>query len=505
MEKDEAASSNQMTINVRILGDGRPFSRYGQSISYLVEMGKTRFLIDSGAPIFEQLSREEIDQIEALFSTHSHEDHKRWFTDLALFRRYVSDRNEKLRMVTSHRIHREYERSSQAALGKTLTPDSKQVEYVPYETFVEPYTITPEPRFRIVRTKTGPRTYQYQVKNQEGNDVPPSRAKIVINKQGPGTIPHLITRDPDTGYWVKPDLYYPFEKNYFYPEPGHPYTLEHDGGTPATITAFKAPVWHGPPTIGFEITTEEDRVLFGSDTVYDPELWETLEKETRSLQLESMDRDEFQNSRVIRGNVNQFIEKTWSRERLEKALTLFRDAAVIHDCGPEKNPVHTKYREVHSLNCKTLVLTHTPDQFVSEYPLACRGKNLVFRNNEVLEQASDGTIYPFDADIYARESNRSYVGFKNEKGPFRVVRNREGVLDIVPDSNVSEGEELFGIDLFRDINGLYFPYLRDDDKQYRVRSDGQVEKVIQTDEGSKGTVVTSLRTPGGGVSDTHHS
>lgn len=73
-------------ITVKILGDYGPFSRMGKSIGYQIVIGGASYLIDCGAPLFQQIGGHGLKEIRGLIITHCHDDHKRWFTDLALYR-----------------------------------------------------------------------------------------------------------------------------------------------------------------------------------------------------------------------------------------------------------------------------------------------------------------------------------------------------------------------------------------------------------------------------------
>ena len=87
-------------IHLKILGDFGPFSREGRCISYEVDVAGENYLVDCGAPLFKQLGGHHLKEVRGLFVTHCHDDHKRWFTDLALFHRYAKDIHHKLTLFT---------------------------------------------------------------------------------------------------------------------------------------------------------------------------------------------------------------------------------------------------------------------------------------------------------------------------------------------------------------------------------------------------------------------
>ena len=95
-------------ITLRILGDFGPFSRVGKSIGYKITIGTSNYLLDCGSPLFQQIGGHGIKEITGLIITHCHDDHKRWFTDLALFNMYASDADAgKIFLLTSEDVHNE--------------------------------------------------------------------------------------------------------------------------------------------------------------------------------------------------------------------------------------------------------------------------------------------------------------------------------------------------------------------------------------------------------------
>ena len=83
-------------IILRVLGDSGPFSRMGKSIGYQIEIGQSCYLIDCGAPLFHLIGGHGLKKVGGLLITHCHDDHKRWFSDLALFCRYAPDFHNKV-------------------------------------------------------------------------------------------------------------------------------------------------------------------------------------------------------------------------------------------------------------------------------------------------------------------------------------------------------------------------------------------------------------------------
>lgn len=114
------------SITLKILGDYGPFSREGKSIGYRVDIGQTSYLVDCGAPLFRQIGGHGLKEIKGLVLTHCHADHKRWFTDLALFHMYAPDIPRKLSLLTSEVINDELKYSSAPALGSSLSTCRKK-------------------------------------------------------------------------------------------------------------------------------------------------------------------------------------------------------------------------------------------------------------------------------------------------------------------------------------------------------------------------------------------
>jgi ribonuclease BN (tRNA processing enzyme) len=86
-------------IIVKVLGDHGPFSRMGKSIGYQITIGQSNYLIDCGAPLFQHIGGHGLKNIKGLVVTHCHDDHKRWYSDLALFNKYAADISQLQRVV----------------------------------------------------------------------------------------------------------------------------------------------------------------------------------------------------------------------------------------------------------------------------------------------------------------------------------------------------------------------------------------------------------------------
>ena len=235
--------------------------------------------------------------------------------------------------------------------------------------------------------------------------------------------------------------------------------------------------------------TEKNNLLFSSDTVYRPSLWKELYEEYRPQRFESISREDFEKSSIIYGDINDFIERMWSRERYEVAMSAYKDSVVIHDVARKNSIVHTDYPDIRNAPIDNLVFTHNPDNLTAWRPILTSRKRLVLRDGNVYESA-DEKLYPFDADVYIHHFSSDLVGYESEKGAYKVIEKDE-LLGVVEAGNREKG--LMRVDLFQDIGGEYFPILNDLDKYYTVRRDGKVEEVTIHENSSSGRVVENIR------------
>ncbi len=460
----------------------------GKSIGYQVTIGDASFLVDCGSPLFQHIGGHGLKSVKGLIMTHCHDDHKRWFTDLSLFYMYAPDIAHKLNVLTSEAINSGLMVSSGPALNQSLSPDSKTVIDLDYVDYVNFQPIGPRALYRIVRQETGAGSWALVVVDAQGNIVDHEHAKIIINRKNGA--PRLLLRDPDYCEWVEPEQFYPFSSQFFYEQNQNVY---HDP-TGFTIEAFNAPVWHGVPSIGLKFSTAHESLVFSSDTVNDTELWQVLHTEKRQQCLSDCTRTEFDSSSVIYGDINNFIERIWSKERYQDALVTFKDATVIHDIATRKSVVHTDYRRLKhtELSKEHTILTHSPDKMTSEWPLTTSGKSYFIRGKSANEVVGN-KLFPLDAAVYHKQDGRYFVGYKNRNGDTTVYEN-DGILNLGGEWNWEKGTGLFNVDLYEDINGRYYPKLAEDDVScYVERKDGEVEQVTYSKEGSVGTVIEDLR------------
>jgi ribonuclease BN (tRNA processing enzyme) len=459
----------------------------GKSIGYQVTIGDSSFLVDCGSPLFQQIGGHGLKAIKGLIITHCHDDHKRWFTDLSLFSLYTPDIPHKLPVFTSEVINEGLRTSSEAALNTSLGGDSKTVVDLDYRDYIDFRALGPRAKYRIVRRDTGAGMSALEVVDLRGRTVGHERAKIIISAKSGS--PRLLFKDPDYGEWIEPELFYPFSSSTFFEENRNIY---HD---PAgySIEAINAPVWHGVPSIGLRFKTAMESLVFSADTAHDIELWQALYSEKRPQQLRGS-RDEFETASVIYGDINDYIERIWSRERYHEALAAFDDAIVIHDIAKHNSVVHTDYSRLEHtmLNKERTILTHSPDKMTSEWPLSKADKTFLIQGMTCSEVVGN-TAIPMDAALYHKQEGRYFVGYRNPSGD-TIVYNKDGILNLGGEWGGDNGTEIFKVDIYEDIGGKYLPHLAEGDtSHYLERKDGKVELVAYHEHGSHGTVVEDLR------------
>ena len=476
-------------ITIRILGDYGPFSMMGKSIGYQITIGRSSFLMDCGVPLFQQIGSQGLKGIKGLIITHCHDDHKRWFSDLALFNMYESAVSHRVYFLTSEDVHQELMRASGPALEKSLSKDSKNIIDIPYDGYIDHRPLGPRARYRIVSSDRGAGVTGLSIADREGNIIGPDKAKIVISdKTGR---PRMLFKDPVYGEWIEPESFYSFSSKIFYEDDRNTYADEEG----FTIEAVKAPVWHGVTGIGIRIKTEKETLVFSSDTAHDTSLWKELCEEKRVQKL-AMPEKKFESSSDLYGNINDYIERKWSRERYMDALDAFNNAVVIHDISTGNSVVHTDYERLKKtcLKKEKVILTHSPDKITSEWVLSKAEKTFRVIGKDFFEVVGD-ILYPMNADIYHKEAGRYYVGYKNEIGKY-AVHEKGGLLRLSSCERSGPGTAdapLYRVDMYEDIGGNYFPKLENGDATYLERRDGKVELIEFTGEGSIGRVVGGLR------------
>lgn len=470
-------------ITLKVLGDFGPFSRVGKSIGYLVSVGGEHFLVDCGSPLFNQIGGHGIKDITGLLITHCHDDHKRWFSDLALFHRYAPDFHSNIFLLATEDVLAGLIDSSAPAIDRSLSMDSERIIDIGFDEYADVQLIGPKARFRIATLDHGNGAGLLRVVDDAGEPLPPDRAKVVVSAR---TGRHrMLFRDPASGEWIEPESFYTFRSTAFYHSDRNVYR-----GDGFTIEAIKAPVWHGIPGFGVKFSTGTDTLFFTSDTAHNLDLWERLCDTKRPQQI--ADRAAFDAAHVIHGDINDYIERIWSRERYDEAVASFAHAFVVHDISLMKSVVHTDYIRLGNtvLERPNTLLTHSPDRITSEWMLCCAEKTFRIHGDRICEEV-DGQLYEMDADIYHKEAGKFYAGYRREGGAYKVYR-RDGVLNVFPFGlieGLDPGEHIYNVDIFEDMDGRYYPKIDAANAYYRTRRDGRVERVEVTHKGSTGRVV----------------
>lgn len=473
-------------IRITAFGACTPFSKAGKSTGYQVSIGASSYLVDCGTPLFHEIGGHGLKLIKGLIITHCHEDHKRWFSDLALFNMYVPDTSGKIFLLTSEDVHNEILKSSGAALDRTLSSDGDAIIDVPYDDYVDFHMLGPRAKFSIASRDEGEGRVALYVSDLQGNKVGPDKAKIVISLKT--NRPRLLFRDPRCNEWVEPESFYPYSSEIFYEKNQKIY----DDSEGFSIEAIKSPVWHGVSGIGLKFHTTSESVIFSSDTAHDKRLWERLYTKKRPQKINTPI-EKFESASVLYGDINDYIERTWSEERYIDAINTFKDSIVVHDIALKNSVIHTDYANLHHtvLIKERTLLTHTPDRITSEWALSKIDLTYLIKGNVFYEFLDDKPC-PIDADIYHKDSGRYFVGYKNVEGACLVYENNN-LLHLSTEENPELGTFLFRVDLYEDIGGKYFPIIQNSNSAYHLRMDGQVELVEFSEEGSTGKIVQDMR------------
>lgn len=475
-------------ITLKVLGDFGPFSRVGKSIGYLVKGEQSDFLLDCGAPLFQQIGGHGLKEIDGLIITHCHDDHQRWFTDLALFYRYAPDFTKKVKLLTSEAINDNLIEGSNPAICTSLSKSGKNVVDIAYEDYVDFQIIGPRSKCRIVSIDEGSGKTGLNIIDREGNIVDSGKAKIVINRKT--NKPRMLFKDPVYGEWIEPENFYSFSSDIFYEENKNIYY----GKEGFAIEAINAPVWHGITSIGIKIKTNKDTLIFSSDTANDNVLWKQLYAEKRIQSCHNISKKQFEKSAVIYGDINDFIERIWSEERYIDAVNAFNDAVVMHDFSVRNSVVHTDYERLGNtcLEKDKTILTHGPDKITSEWVLCEASKTFKIKGDTFFELVDD-KLYKMGANIFHKEAGKYFVGYKNKNGKY-IVYEKDGLLGLSKNKSLNGEKPLYNVDLYQDISGKYYKKLDEENSIYFERKDGQVELVHFSENGSTGSkVVKNLR------------
>ena len=458
-------------------------------------MAGTNLLVDCGAPIFQLLTTEEIAEISGVILTHSHDDHRRWLGDLALYRRFVDPDRSKLKLFATEEVHEEYKELGRSVFERNLNETADRVIETPYTSYFDLVTIGPRPKYSIVESIKEAGNRELVVRDRGGKRVGPDRAKIVLHPTAGR--PRMLFNDPEEKIWVDPTVYYSQSDSRFYESEDNAYLDVNSG---AKLSAFRDQCWHGPPNAGIRFEFGAERVVFGGDTAFDPNLWKRLVDERPVPSYGSCTRRDFVRATVLSGDINDFVERVWSVQRFESAISAYRDSVVFQDTATVRSVVHTDYVHIKRIKemCEParLICVHTPDRFASIEPMSFLDKSYFVFQNQIYEKVGD-LLHPLDGDIYSKNLYKFFVGYRDPEGSWKVVETADCYLDVLPADADERSDErtLFRCRLVQDLHGGYYPVLTDSSESYRVRSDGRVECVQLTGEGSTGRVVDSAPRP----------
>ncbi|NLA73998.1 MAG: hypothetical protein GX846_00700, partial [Deltaproteobacteria bacterium] len=327
-------------------------------------------------------------------------------------------------------------------------------------------------------------TFRYCVKDLAGNELGPEQAKIFINHRAGR--PRLLFKDEESGEWVEPASYYSFNAASFYEKEKNDF---YDDEAGLTVRAVKSSVWHGLPSVAFKFMTKKSSLLYSADTVWRPSLWKELYETHRAQRFDRISRDKFEESSIVYADINDFIERTWSKERYERAMEAYKGSVIIHDIAPKNSVVHTDYADIADAPFENMVYTHNPDNLTSKRPMLSSGKRIIVKRGRLFECVK-GRLFPFDADIYIRHWSGNLVGYRSESGRYKVIE-KDGLLGIVQKDCPEKG--IMQVELYEELNGEYFPLLTNADEYYSCRPDGKIERVRITKNRTSGSVVKSVR------------
>ena len=458
----------------------------GESSGYMITVNGRSYLLECGAPLFPSLGYKGVSEIKGIFSTHSHEDHKRWFTDVVLFKFYNPLSKQKVNIISSESVLEEFAKNSKGALGRSLTNDAKRVIDIPYGEMVDEIIIGPKSKYAIKLKNDEAGCQRYTIEDLDGNIIGPEKAKIIINPKA--NRPRILYRDDNSGEWVEPECFYPFSSRDFYTEDQN---LFYDDKAGLAVEAIKAPVWHGVPSVAFKFMTEGNSLIFAGDTVYRPSLWKELCQEHRPQRFDSISKEKFEKSSIIYGDINDFIERAWSTQRYESAMSAYEGSIIIHDVARTNSITHTDYCDIADAPIKDLLFTHNPDNLTAFRPILISGQRLIISDSKIYESVK-GDMYLLDGDVYVHHFSCDLVGYRSDSGSYKVIE-KDGLLGITEASNPEQG--IMRVNLFQNIGGEYFPLLKDSARYYRSRPDNMMEEVTVRQDSSTGKIIENLRVP----------
>jgi hypothetical protein len=412
------------SITVRILGDAPLFSKAGKGFSYAVSCGGSTHLVDCGANVFDALTPKELVSLDGIFITHAHSDHVRYLADLAFYLYFSTRRDKPLRIIATDEILAQVGAGLRDSMETTLTPDRRFAMQIPYEDFIESVPIGPEALYVI----EPPNPHRYDSipsvrRRTSGANVPPHKAKVCIEPRTRRQ--SILFYDTKTKCWVDPECFYDFSSKAYYEEEQREY---HDGNAGLKVVATKMGIWHGIESVGYKFHHGESSVLITGDTAADLDLWRRLA--TEKIRLSGMKSERFLKARLVGDDPAHFIERVWSAERIEGLGNLYGGTATFHECGGDEKVVHTGYAPLERLwstavgereKDSSLVLTHTPSQMVSRFPIAMPGQKYVIEGGKLAGHSS--------ADYYVKDGDSLHLAYRDSEGGFCIAKAKAGEFE----------------------------------------------------------------------------
>ncbi len=470
-------------LYIDILGDYSTFSPAGKGIGYRIRANGAEFLLDCGAPVFHQLGEEGINNLDGIIITHSHEDHKRWLTEIGLHNKYTSRNGLSFPLLGIEKVMKEIKTTASYALEQTLSEDSMQIENILFEDFFQPQIVGPRPRYHCKKiSKKG-----WRVVDQNNNILPPDKAKVFLP---PGQrAPSRWFNDPEEKIWIEPESFYNFTDDRFYQNIDN-LSYEHKNGL--KITPVKATFWHGLPGCSYLFSYENEKVLFSSDTHYNPRLWKKLARPRPPAKdpLQS----EIATSHQTTENINNYIQQTWSKKRLDRALSFYDgDYPLVHDVTTGRGIVHTPYKHLRDFEGE-LLLTHSPDNFTALDPICAPGQVFVVKENKFYT-VDNNESYQIPGDCFCRKNEQFFIGLKDETGSHVLTETNKGDYQIfrADESIPAEAEKICKIKFYEQIHGDYYPALKDNNKKYYLDDQGRVVLLERDSRKLKSKIVTGNR------------
>ena len=411
--------SNRITVD--ILGDWPLLSGPGKGFAYRVSCDGSTYLVDCGANIFNALSPKELFSINGIFITHVHSDHVRYLADLAFYLQFSGKKPKRLRVIATDRIHWHLRESLLETMDLTLDRKRSSIRQIPYEDFFDCVLVGPDPLYYMTMTKlAGCKAPPLAVMSADEKVVSPSRGKVLMHPKT-GRLSMLL-KDDATGAWVSPECFYDFSSRAFYKPDMRDYLDRRCG---LRVSAVKKGIWHGMTAVGYLFQCGKSRVFFTGDTAADLDLWRRLAEET--IPRPKTKAHTFLRAPFIVDDIAQYVERTWSADRIKDLDKLYGGTATFHECGGGENVVHTDCMQLEKLwnyavgaeaVNSSLALIHTPPRLVSRFPIVVPGQQYVVEGGHFVNLKR--------ADFYVKEGTSCRLAYKDVGGKYCISPAKVG-------------------------------------------------------------------------------